>query len=424
MKRLIKFGSVSLVICGAIAIAGEAFANIPAISQYNTTNQTTGVVTRFVRIVNTPRVQVPVTIAGQPQTATRQVRLNACGQAILSASGITLISFNSGVVESGNVGVPDLLAAAAEPTPTCDTATGASSLNNDPNAGLMIRPVINIGGGRVLINAGKLPSNQPRVIDVAVTQNQTRQRFVSTNACGIATINLGETSSIPNGATIAVGNGAAVAINTLPSGGSVPMTDCAGSAVAVNTGFPSGTNFKNAAGDLFIASPSSQNIQVTLPTGATVNRSVTSDRCGGITIGSATNPQTSAFTLNGVSINPDTLATGLKPNCREVSGSYSYDVGATGSVKLSDGRIFVATTASNPTGFGDRRIYTISTTAAASPRNYGRDACNVVRIRQTTPPFDSIDTSLGSFTVSELPTREYLCRNVGGSSIGYASPAP
>lgn len=422
MKRLIKFGSVGLVIAGAAIVGGEAFAQIPAISQYTVTNPTTSVQTRSVRIVGTPRTQIPVIIAGQPQTTSRQVRLNSCGQATIDSTDIQYIAFSQGAngeYPLGQMEVP----ATVSPIPTC--VNGTSSLDNE-TAGAA-SPIINIGGGKVLINALKTPNNQGRVIDVQITKTTSRQRFVSTNACGIGQINLGETSSIPADATISVNNGTPSIINALPNGGSVPMVDCVDSTAVVNTGLTLGTAFKNASGDLFVrAASSSSSLSFVLPTGGVVNRSVTSDRCGGITLGSATNPQTAPFTLNGVSVDPSTLNTGLRPNCvLGTNGDYAYDVAPTGVFKLSDGRVFVATTSANPTGFGNRLIYTVSSTASATPRDYRADACGVVRVRQTTPAFTEIQQAGSStFTLADLPTREYRCRNIRNvGSVPYATPA-
>lgn len=419
MKRLINFGSIGLGIAGAIAVSGEAFAqSIPALSQYSSTNAA-GVTSRFLRIVGTPRVQVPVTIAGQPVTSRLQVRLNNCGQAIINGTDAESVSYT----RDQNNGFPTgEIAADTLPTtavPSCDSATGLSSLSNaDANT----PPAYNVGNGRILINALRPTTNQGRVIDVFVKRTQTRERFVSTNACGIGTLNLGDSATITPTTTVSVNGAAAVGINSILNAGAVPAVDCIGSVVGLQSGFPIGTRFKNSDGDIFISSGSP--LVATLPSGGTVNRSVTSDRCGGITLGSATNPQTASFTINGVTIDPSTLSTGLRPNCvLGAGGSYSYDVAPTGSVKLSDGRVFVATTTANPTGFGDRLIYTISTASQAASRTFNRDACGVVRIRQTTPAFSEINLSNGdTVSVASLDTRDYACRNRNGSAIGYATP--
>ena len=418
MKRLIKFGSIGLVIAGAIAIGGEAFAQIPPISRYSQIDSTTGATTGiYVRITGTPRTQVPVTIAGQPQTTTKQVRLNSCGFGTIDATNIQTIAFSQSNGSSTYTVGPTEIPTATSPIPTC--VNGNSSLDNITAGAAPV--VINLGGGKILINALKFPNNQGRVIDVAITKTVSKEKFVTLNVCGVGQISLGA-DTIPAEATIAVNGGTPTQINGLPNGNTVPVVDCAGSALAVNVGIPAGATFKNAAGDFFIKSASSG---ITLPTGATTTKSVTSDRCGGITVGSITNPQTTPFTLNGTTIDPidpATLTTGLKPNCKlGTGGDYAYDVAPSGISKLSDGRVFVATTTANPTGFGDRLIYTMNFTASATAKTYNSDACGVIRVKQTTPAFTEITVDGNPYVMADLQTREFNCKRTAAGAIPYAT---
>ena len=419
MKRLIKFGSIGLVITGAIATAGQASAQIPPISQYNSTSAA-GLTTKSIRIVTTPRVQIPVTVSGQPVTSRLQVRLNNCGQAVINGINAESVSYTRDQLNGFPTGEISVSTLPTTAIPSCDSATGLSSLSNaDANT----PPAYDVGNGRILINALRPSTNQGRVIDVFVKRTQNRERFVSTNACGIATLNLGDASTVPSFATVSVNGATPVQVSSILNGGTVPIVDCVGSNVVVQSGFPTGTKFKNPDGDVFISS--NLPIVATLPSGGNVNRSVTSDRCGGVTLGSAINPQTSSFTLNGVSIDPSSLSTGLRPNCvLGTGGSFSYDVQPTGSVKLSDGRVFVYSTTANPSGFGDRLIYTISTASQSASRTYNRDACGIARIRQTIPAFSEITTdSDGTITVADLATRNYRCRNIPNvGTVGYATP--
>ena len=229
-------------------------------------------------------------------------------------------------------------------------------------------------------------------------------------------------SKVSASALIAVNNGTAQAVNGLPtSNGLRCLGDkVTGSESDFSSSFPSPLPdvYKDASNNIYFKTSAGATVPVGLAA-QSATRSVTSDRCGGLTVGSATRPQDTPFTINGVSIDPASLSVGLKPSCKLSGGSYAYDVEPTGNFKTSSGQVFVKTTTANPTGFGDRRILSITTSGSAT-RNLKANACGIASIRSTSsaPITGATEFSHNgnNYTVTDLPVHTASCVNAGTSA--------
>jgi hypothetical protein len=254
-----------------------------------------------------------------------------------------------------------------------------------------------------------------RFVDFTYQDNSGKSRFISLNGCG-----LGSIKSSNGAGSISVNGGTATAIGNIPikQGG----LRCSLAQVLGADGdftLPTlATVFKDTENNIFFKTTAGASILVGLDSQAST-KSVTSDRCGGLTIGSQLSPQTTPFTLNGATIDPSSLSVGLKPNCKLTGGSYAYDVVPSGNFKTSSGQVFVKNDSTYPTGFGDRRILQITTTGTGS-KSLTANACGLATIRSTTssPIIGSTAFTYAgsSYTVADLPVDKATCANTGTSA--------
>jgi hypothetical protein len=383
MKRLIKFGSVGLVIAGAIAISESAFAQVPAATRFvNAQSQYT------IYITGTPRTQVPVALGNLQSTVTRTFSSNGCGHVIIPNANL-LSSLTTPV---GSVNLTNVLARPMIAPPVCTGQTSTA-------LGTSADSAYNLGDNRVLINLGS-DSTAPsgKRVDFTYTDNSPRQAFVSLNACGVGSIN---SRTLSNTATIAINGGAPVEFSTLPSS----QLRCGGTNVlGLDANFPTPSvpdtwiGTEGSTQYVFHKTTPNATVEYQTSSAAPVNRSVTSDRCGGLTIGTATSPQLSDFSIGGTLISVGSLPVGLRPTCKLTSGTYAYDVVPSGNFKTSDGRVFLKSIPSLPTGFGDRRIYTISTQGSTTTRTARANGCGIARL-----PFETnmINGTFSDFNLSD-----------------------
>lgn len=410
MKRLIKFGSTGLAICGAIAITGEASAQIPAISQSPDT-----VAGQYrVTIYGTPRTQVPVSISGAGTEVSRQFRANGCGHVIIPNAA----DYAQLMIGEFNISTATTFDDPAIAPPTClgTTSSQLPSPHNSPAVGRTNS--WNLGDGRLLVTV-PVDANAPngRMVDVTYSDNSPRSRFVSLNACGLGTI-----TRVGGSASISVNEGTPIEIGNIPQ--ISPLRCLQATVIGAESDHPSVLTaslpdvFKDYSNNLYFKGSSGATIPVGLE-GQAATRSVTSDRCGGLTVGSATRPQTSAFTIGSDTIDPASLSVGLKPNCKkQTDGSYAYDVAPTGNITTSAGQVFVKSTTAYPTGFGDRRILQITSTGSAT-RSLRANACGIANIRNSNnsiTPSTQFTHNGNNYTVSNLPIFEVSCVNTGTSA--------
>lgn len=407
MKRLIKFGSIGLVMAGAIAISGEAFAQVTVYSTQTPEGYE-------LSIVGTPRTQIPVTVSSGGSTVTKSFRANGCGHVVIP---------NAASLANLNVGgqfrnVTQALTASPIALPTCQGTTSSTlPATHDTNSSI---GTWNLGDGKILATV-PVAANAPngRLIDATYLDNSPKSRFVTLNACGI-----GKVTKLSSSANVSVDGAAAALVSSFTDLGS-PLR-CKGNLLMGSSqsfdfsSTPLPFVFRDANNSVFIAASGGAGATVSVGLASqSQTRSLTSDRCGGLTVGTKTNPQTTPFTIGSDTIDPATLSTGLKPSCKLTGGSYAYDVTPSGNFKTSDGQVFVKSTAGNPTGFGDRRIVSVVTTAA-STRNLKADQCGIATIRSTTssPIANSFGFSYdgSNYTVGSLPVAEVACVNAGTSA--------
>ena len=403
MKRIIKFGSIGLVIAGAIAVVGEAYGQVPALSKKN------GIGGVQITIFGTPRTQVPVALSGLGTQVKKSFRADACGLIVIPNAN----QYANLTTPAGSVNVSAVFLRPVASKPTC-TMPGfiVSSLPNSPDQAW------NLGNNSILIATG-IDASAPngRFVDVTYSDNSPKSRFVSLNACGLGSVKAANTLG-----SIALDNGSPIAIGALPFIGA--GLRCSGAIVlGSQNDFPTipalPIAFKDDNNNIFIKTTAGATVTVGLEAQAST-KSATSDRCGGLTIGSQLSPQTTPFTLNGVTIDPSTLSVGLKPNCKNNGGTYAYDVTPTGNFKTSNGQVFIKNDATYPEGFGDRRILQITTTGSAN-RSLTANQCVLATIRSTnSSPILSTTTftyNNNTYEVGNLPIEKAACYNVGDSNV-------
>ncbi len=417
MKRIIRIGSIGLVIAGAIAGGNSANAEVPALSTTQNPNGSSIDVTIF----GTPRTQVPLSISGSGTQVSKSFRANGCGHVIIpKAASYAGLTVNGVLINTAKV-----FTATAIAPPTCQ-GTESSILplpthDYDGGNGITFSQSWNIGGGSILF---KVPvvANAPngRMVDAAYADNSAKSRFVSLNACGLAKV-----TKVARTAIITVNNGTAVDLSTFTGGLSAPLK-CAGDKVVGEVNDFSAiftqslpTVYKDPQNSIYFVGSAGATVSVGLAA-QPATKSITSDRCGGLTRGSRLTPQTAPFTIGSQTIDPSTLPVGLKPNCKSTAGVYAYDVTPTNDIlKTSDGVVFVKATTANPTGFGDRRIVQITTSGSAT-RSLKANSCGIASIKSTTskPILGTVTFEFGgtNYTVSDLPVHAASCVNAGTSA--------
>jgi len=413
VKRIIRIGSIGLVIAGAIAGAGEVFAEVPAISLSVNKDG----VSRNITIFGTPRTQVPVALLGAGTQVTKSFRANGCGHIVIpnAASYAGLIVAGKGV----NVNSAFLASPIAPPTCQGMVSSALPTASHANNALGELHSAWNIGDGKLLLSPGAdATAPNGRFVDGSYQDNSAKQRFVTLNACGLGTV-----SKVSTSTSISVNGGTAVDIGSLTD---ISPLRCSGAKV-VGAEYDHPASFTGNLPDVFKDSQNSIYFKVDSNAAVVVGlasqpaaRSVTSDRCGGLTLGSQMRPYTTPFTIGSDTIDPAALSVGLKPNCKKKSdGSYAYDVAPTANITTSAGQVFVKSTTGYPTGFGDRRILSITASASAT-RNLKANTCGLASIKsKATNP---IVSALGftykgiSYTVNDLPLGAASCVNAGTSA--------
>lgn len=373
MKRLINFGSVGLVLVGAIAAGGEAFAQLPDvfIQQVFTNGQPSGF---RIGIKGSPRTQVPVTLSpqgGVGQQRTRAARVNACGFTVLNNASTLgdVIGFGGQNVTLSTLSNNSIVGA-----PDCVNGVPSFPLPNTP--GQFVYRTAN----NSLLITGVSPS---RVIDITYQDSSPISRFVSTNQCGFGLTNA------PSGyLNVAVGS------NPVVDAGQLPISEYR----CVN-----GFTFKKADATQISNIPASFRYESdiwykdapftqisTIFEGQPNVRSATSDRCGGLLLGSATNPVSGDVKINGISIGDvSSLPIAERPACRLSGGVYSFSVEPTGNIKLPTGQVYVTTVTglslqgAQPNKLGDRSIVSVEQ-AGTRTVNVRTNACGLATIRSTT----------------------------------------
>ena len=381
MKRLIKFGSIGLVIAGAIAITGEAKAIPSVFLQETDSGERLGV-------SGTPLSTKVVTLSGANVTKTSTVRVNACGfTKIANPSALTEGTIN--ILGNGSFNVASVKGSPAIVEPTCSSTGVAANLPATAGA-------YNVGSGAIVVTG--LPVS--RVLDSSYTSTALITKSLTLNACGFAF------TAFPFGALASVDGSTPISIGGLP----LARYSCVSGALFGK--LASGANrvpiiplpdvSRDATNNLVIKAAADTRISVAF-SGASFTKSATSDRCSGLYLPATT---TGVITVNGVSIDTSTFPVRSgQETCRvdAQDGLYYNSLGSHNS-RYSDGRIYIK----NFSGLtlGDRSIVSVQTTGirTVSPTT---DGCglSVIRSTSTAPIAGSASFTYGGnpYTVSALP---------------------
>ncbi len=373
MQKLIRVNSICLVIAGAIAMGtgvNEAFAQVPNVFvQSGTSGNRVGV-------SGTPRTQVAVTFTptnpnfGQPRS--RPIRVNACGFAVVpNASTLG----NSISYAAQTVSVPTVLALPVREVPTCINGVPSSPLPTTQADGAYNAP------NNSILLVGLTPS---RVLDLTYTDSSPVSRFITLNACGF-----GLTTPPANYGNISVNGGAAVDWTSLPTS----VFNCVGGntfarAASITPAPTIPATFRDGTSIWYYGAPFTE-ITTTFE-GAPNIRSATSDRCGGLLLGSATNPVNGTVRVNGISLNTDTLPTATaRPRCLLSGGTYSFEFVPTApNFRLPNGQVFLSEVTglviqgAAPNRFGDRSILNVEVPGVRTV-NSRTNACGLASIRSS-----------------------------------------
>lgn|GEM_PF-1266469 len=370
MKRLIKFSAL-MAIAAIAAGTGvyEAFAQVPSVFvQTGTTGNRVGV-------SGTPRTQVPVTFtpdANLGQQRTRTVRVNACGFAVVpNANSLgTSISY-----AAQTVNVASVLVLPVREVPTCVNGVPSSPLPNTQQNGAYHAPNNSI----LLVGL-----ESSRVIDLTYTDSSPVSRFITLNACGF-----GLTTPPANYGNISVNSGASVAWGSLPVSAFTCFQNNTFAKASTVTPAPTiPASFRDGSNIWYYGSPFTE-ITTTFE-GAPNIRSATSDRCGGLLLGTATNPVNGTVKVNGLSVNTDTLPTAAsRPRCLLSGGNYAFEFAPSApNFKLPNGQVFLSeVTGLNingaaPNKLGDRSILNVEVPGVRSVTSR-TNACGLASIRST-----------------------------------------
>lgn len=381
MRRIFKIGSIGLAIAGAIIGGGEAFA-IPALFDQEATGGTR------LGISGTPNSTKTVTFSGATFTRTATIRVNACGFAIIPnpsqyTEGNILISAPIG---NNSFNVANVKASTAISEPTCNNGVAVGL----PSTGL----AYNIGRGAILLRG--LPES--RVLDISYQSSDPITRTVTLNACGYGvTPKSGNNVSIDGAAPVptlglpyarySCANGVLYGAVFTGNGNYAPITPLPNISRLANNRL------------VFTAAPSTP-LTISF-NGATISRSVTSDRCKGLYLPATT---TGTVKINGVSINVDTLPTRTGQETCTFNSEFNmyFNSQGYGSARYADGRVYIQNYAGLT--LGDRSIVTVESTGS----------------RNVSPVTNSCGYSIVSGTAS-APITESSTFNYGGTSYTVGS---
>ena len=371
MKRLIKFSALMAI--AAIATGTgvyEAFAQVPSIFVQQAASGTR------VGISGTPRTQVAVTFTptnpnfGQPRT--RPIRVNACGFAVVPNAN----TFSGSISYAAQtVTVASILALPVREVPTCINGVSSSPLPITQQNGAYNAP------NNSILLVGLTPS---RVLDLTYSDSSPVSRFVSLNACGF-----GLTTPPANYGNISVNGGAPVDWGSLP----ISLFNCLGGntfakASSITPAPTIPASFRDGTSIWYFGAPFTE--IVTTFEGAPNVRSATSDRCGGLLLGSATNPVNGTVKVNGISLDTSTLPTATaRPRCLLSGGNYAFEFAPTApNFRLPNGQVFLSeVTGLNiqgaaPNKFGDRSILNVEVPGVRTV-NSRTNACGLAQIRSS-----------------------------------------
>jgi hypothetical protein len=371
VKRLIKFSA--LIAIAAIATGTgvyEAFAQLPSVFVQTGTSGTR------VGVSGTPRTQVPVTFTpsnpnvGQPRI--RTIRTNACGFVVVpnaNALGGSISYLAQTVTVSSVLALPVIEA------PNCVNGVPSSPLPQTQQNGAYHAP------NNSILLTGLTPS---KVLDLTYTDSSPVSRFITLNACGF-----GLTNPPANYGNISVNNGTAVNWGSLaPSAFTCFQNNTFAKASTLTPPPTIPATFREGTSIGYYGAPFTEII--TTFEGAPNIRSATSDRCGGLLLGSATNPVSGTVKVNGLSVNTDTLPTAAaRPRCLLSGGNYAFEfVPTSPNFKLPNGQVFLSEiTGLNINGapinkFGDRSILNVEVPGVRSVTTR-TNACGLATIRST-----------------------------------------
>lgn len=410
MKRLVKFGSIGFVIAWAIATSGQASAQNTLPPVFKVVNPITSV--QSLVVTGAPRTQIPVAFTGGDVTRTVSVRGNPCGFAVLRNAAQYGTSVLSAVIGNTPVSFSPQVATApgdAVGVPTCtgtDFSNAATSFPLPPLLQGQIFRATKVADGSVLLQGLTLN----RVQDFTYEQPANISRFITTNACGYGT------SAIPTGsAAVAVNNGAPVAggIFNLP----IFAVACQNGALfgaggTIASTLPSA--FRDSSNNVYFTGATTQSTAFSFPNIANT-RSVTSDRCGGLLIGSIANPVFGVIRINNVNFDTGSVPAGARPRCLLTAGVYGFETPPT-NVRPSAGQAYLVTVPTlqiqaplRPNGFADRSIVTLETPGQRTV-NATTNTCGVAVLRSTTfgnnpSTLIGLPSASANVTVASLPLR-------------------
>jgi hypothetical protein len=396
MKRLIKYGSVGLVIAGAIATGGQASAQtIPSVYRQFIPGKAT-----LIGISGTPNTKRTLSFPSGGATKTSTVRVNACGFAkITNPSALTEGNINVGGI---SVNVAATKAGTAIIEPTCVGGISA----NLPATG----SAFNVGKGAIVISS--LPTS--RVLDVTYVSNDPVIRNVTINACGFGT------TSFTAGATVSVDGGTPIDANVQPYAG----FSCSSGKLSAAVLSPFVTPQVPIPALAAISRDSLNNLIFKDPTsgisisGSTFSRSATSDRCGGLYLPASTS---GVVSINGVSIDTDAFPSRTgQETCTSTNGLYGNSEGYYNS-RWSDGRVYIK----NFPGLalGDRSIVTVQSTGAR-PVTLSPNSCGIALVRSSatlslTPTTSFTQDGVTPIQINSLPL---ISRIPSCSTLGLTIP--
>lgn len=415
-SKLFSVLTLGLIASGAIASSVSA-QTIPALSR-------TAIVDGKAKITvfGSPRTQALLSTVGLNSPVVKSYNANACGFVRITNAnayaGEGTYKDHLGATKTINPRGA-ITTQTPQAIPTCNPTTGQMSFPLDNFA---ITPLYqNVGGLMkvsdtevVLYTQGNITN---RVVDFTFNDNETKQKYIPLNACGIGSLNITGAADVAASNWVGVNGAQPSDISTLPliaSGIRCIKDRVYGTPADFTVAVPD--VYKNDRNDIFIKTAANQEVNIGIA-GIETTRSVTSDRCGGITLGSTSNPQTTAFTLDSESFDPSTMPTALKPSCKKnATGLYAYDVEPTGNFKTAGGQVFIKSTTASPSGFGDRRILT-ATVAASSTKKVIADKCGIAKLTSSAsnPYTDTTSFTYGGnpYTVGSLPVNSTACQNTG-----------
>jgi hypothetical protein len=379
--RKFSKSAILLIASGAIfGAGGDAFAQltIPDLYMQTSVSSTSGTTFKL-GVAGTPNTIKKVAFSGISSSKTSGIRVNSCGFGKIS----NVQSLTSGVVNtpSGSFNAATVAGSTPILEPTCTNGVLSSELPTTGNA-------FNLGKGTVLVKG--LTANT--VQDFTYTTTAPQNRNVTINSCGFGVVTIPDSAS---SATIEGSSAVSLAslqrANLTCTGGDLYASPLIAS-VTNQLSIPAIADVSRAETSVFIKTTPFNIIPVTI-TGAASSKSVTSDRCSGLLIGSDTNPISGTVKINGVSVDTSTLPIGTIRACGQYTEGgdtgYAYATGNINSpwdanlasFRTGTGRVFIR----NYPGLtiGSRSILTLETTG---DRNVSLTAnkCGIATLRSST----------------------------------------